>query len=145
MPRVDGYRLTVDYDLALAEMIAAGGYDHANAFLTQARFPVRGSGDATAELELVCLERAASTREVEQALASAGSRDGRIAELLALGAAQPDLQRSFPIVALGSSASYPASYRRIPFLWGSPHVRHLDLRWDEHAWGPNIRFLTVRS
>lgn len=144
MPDAGGYQLTVDYDRALPEMIAAGGYDHVNEFLTEARFPVQGSGTATVTLGLACLGRTASTQEVEHALERPESRPGRIAELLALGAAHPGLQRSFPIVALGSSATYPASYRRIPFLWGSPHVRHLDLRWDEHVWGANIRFLTVR-
>ena len=68
-------------------------------------------------------------------------RSGRIEELLAFGAAYPQAQRQFPIVAVGALDEY----RRRPFLWGSPRVRHLDLRFDEKIWGGNIRFLTVRN
>lgn len=142
--RTDVYPLTVGYERPYAEQIADGGYDHVNEFLTAALFPIRGNGDADIDVTLVCLERTASTTEVLRELEQPGLRLGGIAELLALGAAQPELQRSFPIVALGAAASYPHDYRRIPFLWGSPRVRHLDLRWDEHSWGANIRFLTVR-
>lgn len=144
MTEIETCSLDVDYDRSLAGQIAAGGYEHANAFLTEALFPVRGHGRADVHATLVCLGRAASTAEVLAELELPGLRLGGIAELLALGAARPELQRSFPIVALGSAASYPSGYRRIPFLWGSPRVRLLDLRWDEHSWGPNIRFLTTR-
>ena len=68
-------------------------------------------------------------------------RSGRIEELLAFGAAYPHAQRQFPIVAVGTLGGY----RRRPFLWGSPRVRHLDLRFDEKIWGGNVRFLTVRN
>ncbi|MGH3001523.1 MAG: hypothetical protein ACRDM1_02440 [Gaiellaceae bacterium] len=137
-------RLRVDYDRSLADLVAAGGYDRANEYVTESLFPILGRGSGDVEIVLVCVERAASTEEVLRELDRPELRLGRIAELLALGAAQPELQRSFPIVALGSAASYPHEYRRIPFLWGSSRVRHLDLRWDEHSWGANIRFLTVQ-
>lgn len=145
MTGAESYPLTIDHSRPFAEMVAAGGYDHVNEFLTEPSYQVRGSGAVGVEVDLVCLARDASTDEVLRTLESPGSRLGRIEELLALGAAEPDLQRSFPIVALGSVADYPAGYRRIPFLWGSPRVRHLDLRWDEHTWGENIRFLTARA
>jgi hypothetical protein len=68
-------------------------------------------------------------------------RSGRIEELLAFGAAYPQAQRQYPIVAVGALDEY----HRRPFLWGSPRVRHLDLRFDEKIWGGNIRFLTVET
>lgn len=142
---VASYHLTVDYDRCFAELVLAGGYDHVNEYVTEARFPVCGRGKSEVEAVLVCLGRVAPTVEVLDELDSPGLRHGRIAELLAIGAAVPDAQRSFPIVALGSIAVYPSDYKRIPFLWGSVRVRHLDLRWDEHSWGGNIRFLAVRE
>lgn len=146
---VDEYVVSPGYGRPLGELLAAGGYDHANEYLTEERFPVaddRGGASAV-EVALVCLEHRATTDEVGRAVEAAGLRAGGIAELLALGAEQPELQRSFPIVALGAASDYPHDYRRIPFLWGTPRVRHLDLRWDEHGWGGNIRFLcrTQRS
>lgn len=133
--------VTVDSRQTFAQMIEAGAYDHINSQITEASFPV-GRGDvATRELILVHLGRVSSTDEVRHELDSMGVRSGRIEDLLALGATYPELQRQFPIVTLGAIES---SYRRRPFLWGSPRVRHLDLRFDEKVWGGNIRFLTLR-
>jgi hypothetical protein len=123
-------------------MIAAGAYDHVNRQITEASFPVQRGGLAARELILVHLGHVASTDEVLHQLDDLGVRPARIEELLAFGAAYPQAQRQFPIVALGAIET---SYRRRPFLWGSPRVRHLDLRFDEHSWGGNIRFLTVRN
>ncbi|HMI22347.1 MAG TPA: hypothetical protein VK496_05470 [Gaiellaceae bacterium] len=143
LARVESYPVTIDYGRPFTEMIAASGYDHVNEYLTPARFPVHGRGVVAAKLLLLCLDRNASTDEVLHEHDSAERRPRRIAELLAFGAAEPERQRAFPIVALGEVEAYPDDYRRIPFLWGSPRVRHLDLRWDEHSWGANICFLAV--
>jgi len=134
--------VTVDRRQTFTQMIEAGAYDHVNSYITEASFPVDRGDVATQELILVHLGRVSSTDEVRHELDSMGVRSGRIEELLALGATYPELQRQFPIVALGAIES---SYRRRPFLWGSPRVRHLDLRFDEKIWGGNIRFLTLRT
>ncbi len=125
----------------LAQMIAAGGYDYVNRHITEASFPLQRGDLAERELILVHLSRVVSTDEVQQALDELGLRSGRIEELLAFGAAYPQAQRQFPVVAVGAIET---SYRRRPFLWGSPRMRHLDLRFDEKIWSGNIRFLTVR-
>jgi hypothetical protein len=132
--------VTVDYRQTLDQMIAAGGYDHVNRHITQSSFPVAGGDAAGRELTLVHLGHVASTDEVLRQLDELAVRSGRIEELLAFGAAYPEAQRQFPIVAVGALDEY-----RRPFLWGSARVRHLDLRFDEKIWGGNIRFLTVRN
>lgn len=143
MTSLESHPATVDRDRPLARLIDAGRYDHANEYVIEERFPVRGEGVREERLALVCLERGASTEEVGQELDRPELRPAGIAELLALGAAFPDLQRAFPIVALAAAAVYPHDYLRIPFLWGSLRTRRLDLRWDEHRWAANIRFLAV--
>lgn len=133
--------VTIDYRQTLDQMIAAGGYDHVNRHITESSFPVAGGAAAERELTLVQIGRVASTDELLQQLEKLAVRSGRIEELLAFGAAYPQAQRQYPIVAVGALDEY----RRRPFLWGSPRVRHLDLRFDERIWGGNIRFLTVRN
>jgi hypothetical protein len=143
MTRTDtrAYTVTIDYRQTLDQMIAAGGYDHVNRHITASGFPVAGGNAAERELTLVHLGRVASTDEVLHRLSDLAVRSGRIEELLAFGAVYPQAQREYPIVAVGALDGY----RRRPFLWGSPRVRHLDLRFDEKVWGGNIRFLTVRN
>lgn len=133
--------VTIDYRQTLDQMIAAGGYDHVNRHITASSFPVAGGDAAERELTLVHLGRVASTDEMLHRLSDLAVRSGRIEELLAFGAAYPEAQREYPIVAVGALDEY----RRRPFLWGSPRVRHLDLRFDEKIWGGNIRFLTVET
>ena len=133
------FAVTIDDRQPLAQLIAAGGYDHVNHHITEANWPVQQGEPAASELILVHVGHVASTGEVQQAVAELGLRSGRIEELLAFGAAYPQTQRRFPVVAVGALDPY----HRRPFLWGSPRVRHLDLRFDEKIWSGNIRFLTV--
>ena len=137
----EAHTVTIDYRQTLDQMITAGGYDHVNRHITESSFPVAGGDAAERELTLVHLGRVASTDELLHQLETLAVRSGRIEELLAFGAAYPQTQRQYPIVAVGALDEY----RRRPFLWGSPRVRHLDLRFDEKIWGGNIRFLTVRN
>ena len=137
----EAHTVTIDYRQTLDQMITAGAYDHVNRHITESSFPVAGGNAAERELTLVFLGRVASTDEVLDQLDDLAMRSGRIEELLAFGAAYPQTQRQFPIVAVGALDEY----QRRPFLWGSPCVRHLDLRFDEKVWGGNIRFLTVRD
>lgn len=137
----EAHTVTIDYRQTLDQMIAAGGYDHVNRHITESSFPVAGGDAAERELTLVHIGRVASTDELLHQLETLAVRSGRIEELLAFGAAYPQAQRQYPIVAVGALDEY----RRRPFLWGSPRVRHLDLRFDEKIWGGNIRFLTVRN
>jgi hypothetical protein len=137
----EAHTVTIDYRQTLDQMIAVGSYDHVNRHITESSFPVAGGDAAERELTLVHLGRVASTDELLQQLEKLALRSGRIEELLAFGAAYPEAQREYPIVAFGALDEY----RRRPFLWGSSLVRHLDLRFDEKIWGGNIRFLTVRG
>lgn len=138
MTRTDRHPIAAD-GRSLDDLLSAGCYDHVNRYL----HPLSG-GPAPADFAaLVCLERVATTAEVSTELDRLALEPGRLPELLALGAARPELQRAFPIVALGAAEAYPSGYRRLPFLWGSPHVRHLDLRWDEGRWAANVRFLAT--
>lgn len=143
MTSIETCAVTIDHRQTFEQMIAAGDYDHVNRHITEAGFPLqRDDPSIGRELILVRLGRVASTDQVQHELDELGVHSGRIEELLAFGATYPQRQRQFPIVALGAIET---SYRRRPFLWGSPRVRHLDLRFDEKIWSGNIRFLTVQA
>ena len=133
------FAVTIHGRQTLAQLIAAGGYDHVNRHITEANWPMQRDEPAASELILVHVGHVASSGEVQHALDEFGLRSGRIEELLAFGAAYPEAQRQFPLVAVGARDPY----HRRPFLWGSPRVRQLDLRFDERIWSGNIRFLAV--
>jgi hypothetical protein len=163
------YRITVDWTRSLAEMIAAGRYDSSNSAITEGHFPLpspenvseqsrhprRGAyrtpgeftDDGAVEVEPVHLNRLMKTEEVLAELDRRGLRPATLPELLAFGEKHPDVQRKFPVVALGSVWAGPSGYRCVPCLSGYSGDRSLDLDWDEPGdeWGGNYRFLAVRK
>lgn len=139
------YPVTVDYSLSLAKMIKAGKYDWKNDNITAKNFPVKGEGKQAVVPELVHLNRFASTDEVLAHMEANNLRPATLPELLAFGEKYPDVQREFPIVALGSSWVSPDGGRGVTCLWGGGGGRRLDLIWCEVGWGDSCRFLVVRK
>lgn len=73
-----------------------------------------------------------------------GLRPGTVEELLAFGATFPDMQRKFPIVALGSSAELDGR-RAVAYLFGGDSGRRLNLDCWGGAWVGRYRFLAFRK
>jgi len=137
-------RIIVDYSLTLEQMIALGQYDWKNDDITSARFLVKGEGKNEVVAEIVKYESGMSSEAVLADLDKKGFRPATIEELLAFGAAFLELQRKFPIVALGSVASI-GGYRYVAYLHGSDSRRGLRLNWFDSVWYAVCRFLAVRK
>ncbi len=137
------YQLIVDYTKSLATIIAEGKYDWVNENITEANFPNSASGTVSVIAEIVHFNRAISSHSAVAELAKMGLRPATIWELLAFGAKYPDIQRSFWIVALGSSCKVDGKYYVGKLLsLGSKRRANLDrcgAGWDTH-----YRFLAVR-
>lgn len=67
-------------------------------------------------VSLLCFARSIRPERALAEIISAGLRPGNAAELLAFGAAQPDEQRRYPIMALGSTFRDPEGYERYAYL-----------------------------
>jgi hypothetical protein len=137
--------ITVDHSLTLEQMIAAGNYDWVNSEITAECFPVKEGGTEELIPEIVHFGRdTPSSEAVVVELDKRGLRPGDHAELLAFGAAYPDEQRKYPIVALGSSAQ--VSGRRYVLCLGRyGSRRHLNLDWWSDGWDGDCRFLAFRK
>jgi hypothetical protein len=139
------YTVTVNYDLSLEEMIAAGRYDWKHYDITAERFPLQGEGQVEVEITLVHIGRDMSTDNVLKELDARGLRSAKIEELLALGADQPELQRKFPIIALGSVWCGLGGGRNVVDIATDYAGRCLRVRWYESDWAGIYRFVTVRK
>jgi len=78
-------------------------------------------------------------------MAKAGYRPAPIEDLLALGASQPELQKKFLIVALGSQWRSPDGDLSVPVLDWDGAERYLGLDWLGRGWGASCRFAAVRN
>ncbi len=139
-----------DYSRSLAVMIAAGSYGYANPNILADNFPMRGEG--TQEIETFLVQFWNWDIYSEKAITELdkrGYRPANISELLAFGERYPDLQRQFPIVALGSEWQPRGGGRLYPFLDTDGGVRRLCL--DNlgipyyGGWSDRYRFLAVRK
>ncbi len=139
------FRLVVDYNQSLAEMIVRGKYDWVNFDISEKHFPVARRGTDELELQLVHLNRAVSSDEVLRELEKLGLRPATLPELLAFGAAYKEEQRKYPIVALGSVWLGGFGRRDVAYLCGGASERYLDLDWFGHDWGLGWRFAAVRK
>lgn len=88
-------------DQTIAKLVKLGGYDWQNSDITDQHFPQNRQGTERVAVHLEHFARVITSEEVIQRLASKNLRAVNAAELLALGATSPSLQRHYPIIALG--------------------------------------------
>jgi hypothetical protein len=139
------YLVVVDYGKTLAEMARAGEYNYANENITADNFPVKGSGQVPLEIVLVHYAKDMESEDVLADLDKMGLRAARIEELLAFGATHKDVQRQFPIIALGSVWTRPLGNRDVPYLGHWFDERGLDLDIFGNRWNDHCRFAAVRK
>ncbi len=134
----------VDYGMTLEQMIAAGNYDWKNDDITAKRFPLSGTGKVGFEPKLFHFDRDISSENAIKEMEKDGFRPAKIEELLAYGAALPEEQRKYPIVALGSVAEIGGD-RSVACLSRRGSERFLLLHWFDDDWSRYYRFLGGRK
>ena len=139
------YHVVVDCAVSLIKMIRSGKYDWVNDDITAEHFPVSGSDKQEVDVELFHFNRVVSTAVAIAEMEKAGYRPANPSELLALGASQPELQRQFPIIALGQFWLDDDGGRVVVVLRRHVSDRNLNLHRYGHDWGDDCRFLAVRK
>ncbi len=112
------YNVTLDYSQSLSEMIEAGKYFWYDKFFSGIRYRIKGKGQVEKALYLVSLNNSALTSEITAELDKYNLRPAVLRELLIFGSTYPEVQKQFPIIALGNGWSDGnPSYRRSPYLY----------------------------
>lgn len=132
-------------NLSLADRIARGKYDWVNDDITEAHFPTNIPADYDVEYKLFHFDRNILSEDAIREMEREGFRPGTLAELLTLGETQPELQKQFPVIALGSVWRGSDGYRNVPALDWDDDGRGLGLVWFEDDWDADFRFLAVRK
>ena len=139
------FSVLVNYGRSVADLIAAGNYDWKDRDVNDRNFPTVRSGEARVDIILVHFNCYISTKDVLAELDKQGLRPAELPELLVFGATYPDLQRQFPIVALGSVWRGLDGFRCVPCLSGGDSERGLSLFWIGRDWVALCRFAAVRK
>ncbi len=104
-PILDGvYPVKVDHSLSFDQMVEAGKYDEVSEGASAREYPiVPTSGVSEVGIRLFCFFREyLTTQQVVRRMKQRGYRPATVPELLALGAAYPELQLGGDIVELGT-------------------------------------------
>ncbi|MFH1162328.1 MAG: hypothetical protein V1696_03610 [Candidatus Jorgensenbacteria bacterium] len=137
--------LTILANLTFEDRIARGKYDWVNSDITEEHFPTNVTADYEAEQKLFHFNHLIGSEAAIAEMDKEGFHPATLAELLVLGETQPELQKQFPIIALGSLSRHSGSHRFVPALRWFGSGRGLNLHWFERDWGDGDRFLAVRK
>ena len=129
---------------SLADMITLGHYDWVNSDITEANFPMPANLVLGADPKLYHFDHDISSEKAIKEMDEDGYRPATIWDLLDFGAKNPELQRQFPIVALGSVAGF-GGRRSVAYLSRGGAERNLRLDWFDRGWFRTFRFLAVRK
>ena len=141
----NSYRVTVNYDLPVETAVTNGKYNRFDKDITSEHFPTKCSGITSLDIEIIPFNRVITSADAIAELDTMGLRPAELHELLALGEQYPDLQREFPVVALGSVWCDLYGFRLVAVLFGGGGLRSLGLYWFEVGWGAGCRFAAVRK
>jgi len=144
----DDIKLTVDYTKTVDQAIADGKYGWKNSDITAKHFPISPEMIGTkVEIsgKLFHFNRSMSSEDVIKEMDKDGYRPAVLMEALALAAAYPELQRRFPIIALGSVWRVSFGNRRVPCLLVDGYDRKLFLYYFGNTWVAQVRFFGIRK
>lgn len=138
------YPVRIDYHLPLAKMIALGNYQLVDSDILPFNFPLTETGQMDANLAIFLFDRHISSIEVIAEMNREDYDPTRIEHLLAFGAKYPEIQRQFPISALGSIWQISINLSMTPTLRVSgDNWRSLKLDYSNYIWKEVRGFLAV--
>ncbi len=126
--------------LSLVEMIALGKYNWVKSGITAENFSVDQTAKWDEETRLFHFDRSMFTDAVKAEMDKEGWKPASIWNLLFFGMENPELQRQFPIIALGS-----VWRGDVPELFRLGSLRVLSLDRIGSDWDDNSHFLAVRK
>jgi len=137
--------VAVNYDLSVEEAIDAGDYQAVNENITSKNFSWKQSGKRDVEIVLVRFEHRMTSEGVVHELQEEGLRAAQLPELLAFGAAYPEVQRKFSVVGLGSAWRDRKGQINVPCLYAASEGRYVDLHWWDDGWYTYSRFAALHT
>lgn len=128
---------------SIAELVGRGNYEWYCRDINDRNFRV--DPDHKAEIVLKNFPWMMTTKGVQGEMLKLGLRPATMCELLAFGAKYPDIQRQFPILALGSLWKSPTGYNLVGCLRRLIGERRLCLQMADLHWDSHWRFAAVRN
>ena len=144
----DDIKLIVDYTKTVEQAVADCEFNFANSDINAKNFPISLEMIGTKveiSSKLYHFNRGMGSEDVIKEMDKENCRPAVLMEALALAAAHPELQKQFPIIALGSVWCDSSGSRQVPYLGVGAYDRKLYLDDFGLDWAARCRFLGVRK
>ena len=138
------FEVGIDQTRTLDQLIAVGKYDWVSPDLTKYFTIAPGADYIVTLLTLLNFNQEMTSEQVLVEMDRLGLRPATLQELLSLGAQRPELQKEFPVIALGTVVRVSGD-RRVAFLYRGDRERYLYLFWFAGQWCEYCRFAAVRK
>ena len=139
------FTVSVDETQTIEEAVAAGKFDWSHHEINSKNFPKLTDGQKSEkEVVLFHFEKKMHAEEIATEMDKAGYKPASVWDLLGLAVKKPDLQKEFPVVALGSVCTISRN-RFVTFLDEDSTGRKLTLDYVGGAWNSGSRFAAVRK
>lgn len=138
------HKLTVNYDRSIADSVKSGNYDLVDNNITNQNSSSIETGAKGLDMALFHFKRGFSSNSAISEMAKVGYRPATMKELLAFGEKNPELQRKFPIVELGS-VTWLGDRPHVGCLFSDVSKRSLNLFYLGYGWYDIFHFLAVRN
>jgi hypothetical protein len=132
----------------LEEMIEAGNFAWKNDDINSINFPDPQEKELLNQViklkaKIFDFKKSISSEDILKELDKEGFRSATLIELLALAEADPELQKQFPVIALGLVRRYSDGRRNVTCLYADGFGRKLGIRWLNQD--TSFRFLAIRK
>ncbi|OGD68521.1 hypothetical protein A2996_01125 [Candidatus Campbellbacteria bacterium RIFCSPLOWO2_01_FULL_34_15] len=143
---VSTFIVAVDETKTVEELVTEGVYDAVEAGVTSENFPRPLFGmKVKKDVILFNFGKRINSEQVIAEMSKEGCRPANTHELLALGIAQPELGKEFPVISIGSVCCLDG-HRYAVRICGGPEVRHIGMSCvdTEGDWLDICQFAGVR-
>ncbi len=133
--------LHISQNPSLTERIMKGKYTDMDPRITEETFPILIPHDYRVQYELFHFDMVMPSQLVVEKMTQKGCRPATLIELLEFGRSKPEIQKKFPVIALGSAIKKGDGECRVPFCdnCGS----RITLASYGAQWNKACRFLAV--
>jgi len=139
------FTVLVNETLSVEKAVKEGKFDWVNDDIVSDNFPKLKDGKKSEkDVVLFHFNKDMSSEAVIAEMDKVGYKPASIWDLLGLAVKEPNLQREFPIVALGSVCKVDG-HRDGPYLYRDSDGRYLDLHCFGDDWHDDDRFAGVRK
>ena len=132
----------IDYDRSIGDFLRAGRYNWINDSISCSSFKPKESGHGEVEYVIFHFNQETSSEANILEINKAGCAPSTVKEFLNFGEKHPEIQRQFPIVALGSVVERGRD-NLVGYLGSEGRHRYLFLQQFNNVWSNSYHFLGV--